>query len=286
VGSISVSPNWVRAASESLGDAWEGFSRTDMARDREDPWAHREGTPAPTRLYLEADGTSIHLCDGWHEVKVGGVFQTERTGKRQERGATQFVAGLENADQFFWRLHSLACAQGAHLCPELIAIGDGAEWIRNGMSAHFPEAVQIVDWYHAKEHLWTVARLCYGDADQRKAEWAVRAEAMLWEGDVEGVLRSMARLRPRSAEAREAVRTNRGYFSTNKDRMRYGEFRRKDYYIGSGVVEAACKQVVTLRCKRSSMRWSRRGAQAILRLRCSLLSGKFQQDWSRHRQVS
>lgn len=286
VGGVRVSETWTREFSKDLGQAWEESTHLEVARDREDPWAHREGVRTPERLYIEADGASIHLLDGWHEVKVGCVFETKGSGENQERGRTRFVAGLETSEVFFWRLYSAGCAEAAHGCREIVAIGDGAPWIWNGFSTHFPQAVQIVDWYHAKEHVWAVARACYGEGTQRATRWAEQLETKLWRGDVEAVLRSMRALRPATHEARDAVRTNIDYFDNNKTRMRYGEFRRKGYYIGSGVVESACKQLVALRCKRSSMRWSRIGAQAILRLRCSLLSGTFQNDWVGYRRAS
>jgi hypothetical protein len=281
VGGVELSESWVRDSSETLGQEWEQQDQQQIGRYREDLQAPPGA--CVQQMYLQADGTSVHLLDGWHEVKLGAVFQMDTSGKEPQRVGTQYVGGLEPAEDFFWRLFSQATTQGALRSRQIIALGDGAPWIWKGFDQHFPQAVQIVDWYHAQEHLWTVAKACFGEGSRQTQRWAQAQIDRLWEGNVEGVFRSLKRLRPRSHEARETVRTNLGYFQENQDRMRYGRFRSRGYFIGSGVIESACKQIVSLRMKRSSMRWSRPGAQAILNLRCSLLSGRFYQNWSRYR---
>lgn len=104
--------------------------------------------------------------------------------------------------------------------------------------------------------------------------WVEAQKDKLWAGDVEGILISLTRLRPAGKEAQEIVRTNRHYFETNRERMRYARFREKGYFIGSGVIESACKQIVTVRLKRSSMRWSRLGHGARRRSGTPAPSGR------------
>ncbi len=124
---------------------------------------------------------------------------------------------------------------------EVIALADGAIWIWNLVDAYFPEAVQIIDWYHASEHVWRFARVVYDGNEDRCKSWVDGQLELLSNGRVEelvGRLRAMTGLRDEaSAERADLAR----YLETNRERMRYDEYRAKGYHIGSGVVESACK---------------------------------------------
>ena len=151
-----------------------------------------------------------------------------------------------------------------------MVIGDGAEWIWNLVAEHFPEAIEIVDLYHARQHLWAVARQLYPQEEgQQKAWMKIHQKCLLDKGKIEklvGVLRSIASRNPALAEK---IRTEADYFERNAERMRYIRFRRQHLFVGSGVIEAGCKTVIGSRLKQSGMFWTVRGANAILALRSS-----------------
>ena len=148
--------------------------------------------------------------------------------------------------------------------------GDGApaNWSQFGL--HFPKRVEVLDWYHAVEHLWAVARDRWG-ADRARVEvWVEARKQELWQGEVATVLTA-----PRGEEGVSEIY----YFETNRHRMCYAEFRARGYPIGSGTVESACKRVIGARLKQAGMRWTKAGAQAVLNLRTQLLNGRWETIW-------
>jgi hypothetical protein len=112
----------------------------------------------------------------------------------------------------------------------------------------------MVDLYHAREHLAHLSKIVYGPNGLQAKQWATARCAQLDEGDVEAVIASMTRLRPRAPTVREEVRKAIDYFQTNQERMRYATFRNPGLFVGSGVVAAGCKTIIGLRLKQSGMR--------------------------------
>ena len=159
-------------------------------------------------------------------------------------------------------------------------MGDGAEWIWNLAEQHFPGAIQIVDLYHARQHLWElVRRLHPNDEGKQKAWMKVHQRRLLDKGKIEklvGALRSILSTNP---EVVEKIRIEADYFERNAARMRYPQFRRQHLFVGSGVIEAGCKTVVGSRLKQSGMFWTVRGANAIVALCCCHLNGRFEDYW-------
>jgi len=231
-------------------------------------------------LYLSADGTTAPLLDGWREVKIGAIFEGHRGRNLQpQRGPTRYFGDVADAEAFGWRWYQAARSMHLEDARRVIVLGDGAAWIWNLAQTHFPGAIQIVDWFHPTERLWTVAHACFGEGTPEARAWEKAAEKLLWRGRVESILRRLARLHPRRAEAKELLREAVGYFRNNASRMRYDRFRRLGLFIGSGVVEAGCKHIVGARLKQSGMRWSLPGLRSILHLRLAVLNG----DWPQQR---
>ena len=156
--------------------------------------------------------------------------------------------------------------------------GDGAHWIWNLASQHFPEATQIVDLYHAREHLHDLARLLAFMLGDNNDRWLAARLDELDDGDVPALL-SAARQFPLTGIKADALDTALGYFETNAPRMRYKHFRSCGLFVGSGAVEAGCKAVIGQRLKLSGMHWSMAGATGILTLRCQQASGRWEQIW-------
>jgi len=238
-------------------------------------------TERPNRLYVALDGTQTPFRDGWHETRVGAVYVGEPNAEGQdEAGRTTYVTGVrESVAPFGQRLYQEAERRGLRRAKQVAVVGDGAPWIWNLAAEHFPQRVEILDFYHAAERLHGVGHAVYGEGTEAAKRWAEANRQHLLAGRTKEVLRSLRRLRPPRAEGREAVRRAIGYFRTNRRRMRYDKLRARGYHIGSGVVEAGCKHVVGSRCKRAGMHWTTAGAQSILSLRCALLNDRWEDYW-------
>jgi hypothetical protein len=169
---------------------------------------------------------------------------------------------------------------------QLVVLGDGAPWIWNLAAEHFPGAIEIVDLYHAREHLHALGRLVLPALGADGPGWLGERLAELDRGDVEALLATARQLTLADAGTQE-VEQALGYFETNRERMRYGRLRELGLFVGSGAVEAGCRAVVAQRLKLSGMRWTVRGAAAIVSLRCEGASGRWEEVWRRlHTQTS
>jgi hypothetical protein len=229
---------------------------------------------APDRLYVGMDGTCAHIDGGHHEVKTGVVYTAIRGPDGVDQTANaRYVAAQEPAEQFGHRLYVTAAEAGAELADQLIVIGDGAEWIWNLSAHHYPRAIEIVDFWHACEHIHALARDYYGEDNPGGKRWAKDHCRWLKQRGPGTLLRSLKRMKPKTDQQREAVRRELGYFTTHRQRMRYPQFREAGLMIGSGPVEAACKTVVGSRLKGTGMHWCHAGADAILAIRTALISG-------------
>jgi len=257
------------------------------------------GAPIPI-LYVEMDGTGVPVTpkerreskvEGQpartREVKLGCVF-TQTTYDTQgfairEPDSTTYTGAIESAEEFGRRLYAEAQNRGWSRALKKVILGDGAEWIWNLADLHFPGAIQIVDLFHARQHLWELARLLYPGDDAGQKQWILRHQPKLDQGKIEklvGYLRSLPRSSP---EQSDTIGHAADYFDKNTERMRYPEFRRQHLFVGSGVIEAGCKTVIGVRLKQSGMFWTVRGANAMIALRCCRLSGRFEDYWEARR---
>lgn len=168
----------------------------------------------------------------------------------------------------------LRSKRGVENAGELACLGDGAAWIWNSFSLHYPDAVEILDYYHATEHLDDVAKAWYGEDSEKAKCWLEARECDLLSDCVEDVIRSIWSWHPTDDKAKEIRRVELGYFEKNKDRMLYASLQANGYHIGSGLVESACKTIVTQRLKQSGMRWSEPGAESMVHLRSYLMSDR------------
>lgn len=242
-------------------------------------WKAPAAEAHPERLYVAVDGTMVHQQDGWHEAKCVTCYWNEPGGARQTRHCVRFA----DAATFVGFVWSLACRCGLESAQQVVLLGDGAEWIWKHVGGLLTEAVCIVDWYHALEHVWACGRTLHGEQTPETAAWVKDYEALLWEGQVRTIL---ARLRAeharcRAASKRAALRSLITYIENQDDRLAYDRFRQMGLDIGSGPVEAACKHVVGARMKRCGMRWSKAGSQNTLSLRVARLNGQWDAFWKR-----
>lgn len=241
------------------------------------------GPPAeapPERLYVAVDGTTVHQQDGWHEAQCVTCYWNEPDGTRQARYGVRF-ADAATFVAFVW---ALVCRCGLETAQQVVLLGDGAEWIWKHVGGLLQEAICIVDWYHAVEHLWTCGRALYGEGTPRTQAWVKEYEALLGDGQVRLIL---ARLRAEQAARRArckraALQALITYIENQDDRLAYDRFRALGLDIGSGPVEAACQHVIGARMKRAGMRWSAAGSQNTLALRVAWLNGDWETLWASH----
>lgn len=253
--------------------------------------------PVP-KMYIAIDGTGVPMVpretEGrqgkdpsgkakTREAKLGCVFTQTTVDEEgwpvRDDDSTSYVGAIEPSEEFGRRIFSEAIRRGLRCAEKVIVLGDGAPWIWTLAGEHFPGATQIVDLYHAREHLSDLAKVLYGPGSSKAQDWAKARIDELDAGSVEAVLAAMGRLRPRAETAQDELRKATEYFNTNAERMRYAKFRLQGLFVGSGVVEAGCKTIVGRRLKQSGMHWTVRGANAILALRCWDLSGRWEQFW-------
>jgi len=260
------------------------------------------GEPLPI-LYVQMDGTGVPVVKKetvgrqgktpgqpahTREVKLGCVF-TQTTWDQQgyplrAPHSTTYTGAIETAEEFGRRLYREACKRGWSRAQKQVVIGDGAEWIWNLVAEHFPEAMQIVDLYHARQHLWELARRLYPNDDGKQKSWIkVHQKRLLDRGRIETLVGALRALPSHHPEVADKLRTEADYFARNAERMRYPKFRRQHLFVGSGVIEAGCKTVVASRLKRSGMFWTVQGANAILALRGACLNGRFEDYWEDRR---
>jgi hypothetical protein len=252
----------------------------------------------PHTLYIELDGTGIPMVsselrgrkgkqpDGsakTREVKLGCVFTQTRTDPQgrpiRDPASTTYTGAIENAQTFGWRLYAHAVERGLHQASRVIVLSDGAEWIKNLAQTHFPNAQRILDLYHAKEHVAALCGLLF-DNDLRTT---TRYREQWWDwmdqGQIEDIVESASALLPNNPKAAKDARLQIAYLDKNKQCMSYHQYRQQELFVGSGVIEAACKNLVGKRLKQSGMEWTVRGANAIIALRCAELSNRTEQYW-------
>jgi hypothetical protein len=233
----------------------------------------------PKRLYVAVDGAFIHLSDGWHDVKcVVCWWEDERGRLHQRRMARRATA--EEFKAFVW---ALACQCGLQTASEVVLLGDGAAWIWEHVAGILGEqTICITDWYHVSEHLWTCAKRLFGEGAEAAKTWEQERETLLWKGKSAQVLERLSQDRASArGDKRVAVQELIAYLENQGERLNYAEFREGGLDIGSGRVEAMCKQV-GVRMKRNGMRWSEPGAQAVLSLRSAWLNGQWNPFWDQH----
>ncbi len=286
-----------------------GAARAAASRDRARLIAARKlapppPQPLPDKLYAAIDGTGVPMTsketagrdgkgeDGrarTREVKLGVFFTQDKLDKDgypvRDRASTSVIATFEPASVFAGLVKAEAIRRGADHVRQLAILGDGAAWIWNIATAKFPEATQIVDLFHAREHLHDLARSLEFMLGDRKDEWlAARLEDLDY-GDIGGICEA-ARVFPLEGVKKDEPATALGYFENNAPRMRYHWFRQCGLFVGSGVVEASCKSVVGQRLKQAGMHWTVNGADSIIALRCAEASTQWEATCrNRHNQT-
>jgi hypothetical protein len=252
--------------------------------------------PTIDRLYVEADGTTVPMrAEGardknqrtpgkveYKEVKIGAVFEaTIDDAGRPQGGPKTYTGTFGDAEACIRQVASEAKARGSRSAKEIVLLMDGGVWLWNRLPAAFEgqKVTAILDWCHPSERLGEIAQWKYGEASAKAKQWADRQRDLLYNGHVQDVLRAIECLQPRGRKAHDFLRKNLEYFRNHAHRMNYAELRTQGYFIGSGVIESACKHIVAGRLKQAGMKWSRHHVPKILALRIVRASGWWSQFW-------
>lgn len=283
---IEVSDRAIDKATQAYGQAvveqearWQAAAfdlkqLADQAQDR----------PAPLRLYAALDGTSVHVHgEGeptWRELKVGAWFKARGQPPTTSNGqwsikaeAVTLFTDLCQSSAFgdlFW---ATGVQRSAHRARDLIVLADGARWIWDLVDHHFPEAIQIVDWFHACQYLAPIAQAVMADPGAQHA-WLEYMKNLLWNGQLDDLIAACQQHAiPDQPDdpARQAVT----YYTNNRQRMDYPTYRAQGFHIGSGTVESAAKQLGQQRMKVPGAIWTEDGARLVAKARAARLSGQW-----------
>ncbi len=224
---------------------------------------------------------------GFKDVKIAGVSEIVYDKKQKEAKCkrTSYVSGIEHADDFFKRVWVEMTRRSEDIWNgQIVYLGDGAPWIWDRViDMANKESVQILDYYHACEHVSDICKEVYVEGTELYWEYFRKWKDIIYEGKVEKVINKLKKIqeKSRNESIREMLRKEINYFEVNKDRMRYDKYRKMKLPIGSGTIESACKNVIGGRLKQGGMTWSPSGAEGMLQIRSSIKSGRFSSDFKR-----
>lgn len=297
LAAVTVDPKQVERHAETLG--------REVAADEKQDVVPMAQTPLPQTLYLGIDGTGIPIraaeltgrsgkqADGTaktREVKLCTIWSAEARDEEghpvRDPGSVSYSAAIESAatpdaslvrSEFTERVLRETSRRRFCQAERTVVIGDGAPWIWNIAQELFPKAIQIVDRFHVKQHLSDLAKALHPASPAQAKLWAQSRHDQLDEGKLAALLGALRPFMNSSDEARKCYH----YIRRNRHRMRYARFHQLGLCTSSGVVEAGCKVAIATRLKRAGMHWTVLGSNAIIALRCCILSGRFEDFWER-----
>jgi hypothetical protein len=283
-GAIRVEERQIQRVAHRIGPAVEPWLESLPPSGQAVPvlYVSCDGTGTPMRP-AELKGRKGKQADGsakTREVKLGAVFTQHRTDEEghpvRDHESTTYVASYAPAAEFSLQLRAEGRRRGLGRAVQVVFLSDGAQWAEDIGQDCFAGAVSILDFYHASERLHELSTLLGGtDSTSRASRW----NKLLLKDRVAEVITQAEELSLRATTDGEAVAEQLGFLRRHHRRMRYGTYRRNGWFIGSGVVEAGCKNVVGKRLKQSGMFWSESGATSVLNFRTLLLSRRFDQFW-------
>jgi hypothetical protein len=298
---LEVTTKAVERTAEAIGEDIAARQQVEIQRALQLDLPVVVGQSIPV-LYTQMDGTGLPVVkketvgrqgktEGQpahtREAKLGCVFTQTTWGQEgyaiRDPDSTTYVGAIETAEEFGKRIYLEAWKRGWSRAEKKVVMGDGAEWIWNLADQYFPGATQIVDLFHARQHLWDLARKLQPNDESGQNRWMMIHQDLLDNCKIKKLVSSLQSIETPSAELAEKLRTEAEYFRRNARRMRYPKFRRQHLFVGTGVIEAGCKTLIGSRCKQSGMFWTVRGANAILALRCCQFNGRFEDYWEARR---
>ena len=284
-----VSDNTVRKQTEGYGNA-QAQVEQDWIENAEDEKTlqvrERSLEPQPERIYASIDGAHVPLQQEWRELKTLCWYKVENLRPsipRKHHGQSmdgqsdlqtkemKYHCDITEAEQFGRLLWATGLENRVDTYKEIVFVNDGAVWIWRLVEKYFPQAIQIVDWYHASQYLTPIAETAFGKDTAQAQQWLTQTRTDLWEGRIQDVIQACRPFLRRSA-SRPFVEKAITYYTNNEKRMDYARFRQQGYLIGSGTIESACKQIAAARLKCSGARWTLAGVIATAKARAAWLS--------------
>jgi hypothetical protein len=243
-----------------------------------------DASHVPQRVAVSQDGTTILTRTGFKEVKISTIslfeLRKEQDKKGKQLSRHSYCAGLWDHEtlnaHFWWDL----VRRQADRSPCQTAVADAAPWIWSNFAETVPEAHELIDWWHGLDYFWRVANTLFGEKTAVGAAWMDKRETELWEGHVPAVCAALLAAQPTTDAGRTSVRCALAYLTEHEQRLQYPAFRAAGYPLGSGSVESACNMLVGWRMKHRGQRWTDNGADAVLAVRCAVLSDRWAEAWS------
>ncbi len=279
---VSVSDEKIRDYVETIGEkiASDEKKESDRKVGKNGHIIEWEGAQPQKQgaAYMQLDGSMVQTRElGWKEVRNGILFrdkdnvQSDKNHKLilNKKYFSIFNTGEESLDCFKNRATQEAYYFGFHCYENPVILGDGAKWIWNYATTHHPYAIQILDYYHASEYLGEAcsALKLLDNSSGKKGELF----DLLWEGKIQLIINYLSDQQSLHSNVIDCI----SYFTNNKHRMKYKEYRNKGIDIGSGAIESAHRIIVQTRMKHSGMHWGKNNVQSIVSLRSKYLSGEW-----------
>ena len=243
---------------------------------------------SPDLTYAMVDGGMINTKEGWKEAKLGLFFDQKDIIKNKSRKKKSkkkiinktYVSSIAyGVKDFSCRFKLALMKSGKYWAKKFIVVSDGADWIKNMFSELFKGGyTHILDYYHAVEHIWECSKKLYGETSPKTKKWAKTMESLLWHGKVDRFFR-LLNLYAQNEKNQTPIRDLYSYLYKRIDMIQYKEFRKMGYIIGSGAIESGIKNCIQARLKQTGMIWSKKGANAIAKLRSLYLSGNWDNVW-------
>jgi hypothetical protein len=289
---IEISENSVWRLTQHWGEALKQVEAQEDERANgtvESQVTGKVETKSDVRLGAAMDGTMIYIRgEAWKELKVGCFFEVEQAPTldpetmdwvdlAHARKIT-FVSHLGGPEAFGKKMWTEAKRRRWHKAADTQVVGDGAVWIWNLVADYFYDAHQVVDWYHATEHLATAAHLAFGEGTPEANHWFTQQETPLFQGHADRIAQTILTLADLHSDAKEKLQEQAGYFTHYHHRMQYMDLRADGWVIGSGMVESGGGRFKD-RFAQAGMRWSRKGAERLLPVRSAFMSGRFDERW-------
>jgi hypothetical protein len=298
---LEVTAKAVERVAEAIGADIAARQQAEIQKALQLELPAAAGPPIPV-LYVELDGTGVPVVaketegrqgreegkpSRTREAKMGCVFTQTTVDEEgypvRDPTSTTYLGGIQTSAEFGRALYTEAYRRGWSRAVHRVFLADGQHYNWNIAQEYFPGAVQIVDLYHAREHVWGLGAKLYPSDKAAKWSWIKTHQHWLDDGQIENLVTSLRSIGLQKPELGDPIRTEANYFEANAERMRYPQFRSRGFFVGTGVMEAACKTIIGGRLKRSGMFWTVRGADSIIALRCCRLSGNFEDYWERRR---
>lgn len=292
VGQVHISDSSVWRQVQNWGQGFQSIAETERIRSYLLPG--RWGAPCKQaepkgRMGVAMDGGMIHIRDeGWKELKVGSLFdievrptvdqETEDWVELAHAANNSYVGHLGGPEIFGGMVWAEAARRDWEQAADTQVIGDGAPWIWNLAIDHFFDSRQVVDWYHATEHLAKAARLLKGEGTVAQKRWYNARKTTLFEGHAARIAQELEAAAQDRLPIAEELKKEAGYLLNNQRRMYYQEMREEGWAIGSGMVESGVKQFKA-RFTGSGMRWDRSGAERLIPVRAAIMSRRFDELW-------